>query len=236
LFILIGASSGYAIALLIDLKLHEWSLIPFVILLSATLLEFVFADLLAEHSYPIATERKLALMEQRLGANVIAAITENLKDMIDSFQACDTTKISGTVHVIVELTQTPELKTRNGLLQLTDYVGLSKGGKGRIVTLDKGIIGRCARTHQLEHVSFADVGEYKARMVSEFGFLKEEAESHETRARSYIAQPILVRSEVVGVLYFFSLEPQVFPIAAREANLPGRAKDLANLLKVISLV
>jgi hypothetical protein len=228
--------SGYFIALLIDIKLHGWSLIPFAVLVIATTFEFVFADLLAEHSYPIATEKKLALMEQRLGTQAIAEITDKLTQIIETFKACDGSQISAAVHVIVELTQTPELKTRNGLLQLTDYVGAAKGGKGRIITLDKGIIGRCARSGRPECVNFADKHDYRSRMVLEFGFLTEEAAVHENAARSYIAEPIWVKNEVVGVLYFYSTEPQVFPLAARDANLADRSRDLASLLKVISLV
>jgi hypothetical protein len=140
------------------------------------------------------------------------------------------------VHLIVELSSVPELKTRYGLLQLTDYVGPHGGRKGRITILEKGVVGRCARTGKTECVSFQDAAEYHRRMVEEFGFTRDETKLHTTLGRSYIAQPLMLGSTVIGVLFFFSSEPQVFPIAARGSDLRARAQDFVDLLKTVSIV
>jgi hypothetical protein len=227
---------GYAIALLIDLKLHAWSILPFAVLLGSTLFEFVLGDLVAEQSYPIETEKKLALLEQRLGNNAIVSMSDMLRRTIGRFEACDTHKISATVHVVIELSPSQEADRRFGLLQLTDYVGPMGGDKGRITTLDKGIVGRCARTGKAEFVNFADSNEYRRRMVEEFGFLDHEAASHTRIARSYLAEPIKVEERVVGVLYFFSTDPQVFPHAVRNSDIAEKARDLGAILQVISIV
>jgi len=233
--ILIVTGSGYAVALLMAKSLFWWSALPFSLLVLATFLEFIWADRLAEHNYPIETEKKLALLERQLGIRAVQSISEKLERIIEGFKACDRSRVSGTVHIIVELAPSPEGRTRFGLLQLTDYVGPRGGSKGRITTLDQGIIGRCARTGRIEHVNFADEAEYRRRMVEEFGFTKQQSESHTTIARSYMAVPIL-DSQVVGVLYFFSTEPQVFPHTAADSNLTASAQDLLDILKTASIV
>jgi hypothetical protein len=233
----VGLVAGYAISLLIDDKLYLASGAVFVVLLVASLLEFVFADYLAEKRYPYDTERKLALLEERLGIKAVSALREKLERTISSFRACDKNCISGTVHVTVDLAASADSTERRGLMQLTDYIGSRGGQKGRITTLEKGIIGRCARTGTQEIVNFADDAEYLKRMVREFGFYAVEAQGHTRSARSYLAHPLLSsEGDAIGVLYFFSTEPQVFPVAARDADLEAVAKDVVGVLQTISMV
>jgi GAF domain-containing protein len=68
-------------------------------------------------------------------------------------------------------------------------------------------------------------------MVAEFGFTQEEAARHTTSARSYCASPIFVGSKVVGVLYLYSTEPQVFPFSLDANVLESAAKTLSSYLK-----
>lgn len=234
--ILVVTGGTYAIALLLAKSMFLWSILPFYLVFLASILEFILADLLTERSYPIETEKKLDMLEKQLGTRAVQSISEKLKRIIQSFEACDQSRISGTVHIIIELVPSPEGRQRYGLLQLTDYVGPRGGSKGRITTLDQGIIGRCARTERIEHVNFGDEAKYRKRMVVEFGFSKNEAKSHTTIAKSYIAVPLLLQSRLVGVLYFFSTEPQVFPRAALNSDLEAKAQDLLDILKTVSLV
>jgi hypothetical protein len=232
--------SGFAVGLLMELHLFWWSGLPFAVLLLSTIFEFILGDYFAERNYPFETEKKLDLLERRLGARAVESISEKLMRIIQGCKACDTSQISGTVHIIVELTPTPESVYRHGLLQLTDYVGPYGGSKGRITTLEEGVIGRCARTGKTEHVNFADKDEYYRRMVEEFGFSKKEASLHTTIARSFIAEPLILKTEteykIIGVLYFFTTEMQAFPQAFREINLKEKALDLVDLLKTIALI
>ncbi len=217
--ILVGTMSAFVLAIFLQLEWFSWSVVPLLGLLGATILEFLVSEPAAEQEYPYETEQILDLLERQLGQRAVEGITDKLRRIMESFRACDHGRISGTVHVLVSLAPTPEQSVRSGLLQLTDYVGRHGGRKGRITTLDQGIIGRCARTGDTEYVNFADNDEYRRRMVKEFGFSKAEAESHTTIARSYIAQPLVLNEladnarRTVGVLYFFSTEPQVFPHA-----------------------
>jgi len=233
---MLGVGSGYAIEILIENHLFWWSALPFTFVVFSTFFEFILADLITEHNYPIETEEKLDLLERQLGIRAVETISEKLERMIQTFRACDRSCMSGTLHIIVELAPVPETRTRFGLLQLTNYVGPRGGSKGRITTLDQGIIGRCARTGKAEYVNFSDEYEYRRRMVEEFGFSMEQADSRTTIARSYIAVPLFLNSRVVGVLYFFSTEPQVFPHAARESNLAESAQDLVAILRTASIV
>lgn len=233
---------GFAVAVLLEMNLFWLSGIPLVLLLGATVFEFVLSDRVAERSYPFETEKTLDLLERQLGQRTVESITEKLELIIQSFQACDQSRISSTVHVLVNLDPTPEVGTRLGLLQLTNYVGPRSSGKGRITTLDQGVIGRCARTGKPEYVNFADHAEYQQRMVAEFGFSDEEARGHTKIARSYITEPLILprppdnAEELVGVLYFFSTELQVFPLAARQSDLSSKAVDVVQLLKATSIV
>ena len=236
LTICVGACCGFAISVLTELHWFWWATVPFALLVLAAIAEFVLGDQLAEYSYPIDTERKLRLLEHQLGIVAVQTLTEKLQRTIAAFQACDTGRISGTVHIIVELAPSPEARVRFGLLQLTNYVGPYGGSKGRITTLEKGIVGRCARTGRTECVNFDDVAEYRRRMVEEFGFSREETEKHTTIARSYLAEPLHLAETVIGVLYFFSSEPQVFPLAAGRMDLRSTGRDFVDVLKIVSIV
>jgi hypothetical protein len=231
-----AVSAGYAIAILIDVGEYMWSGAAFVVLLVATLGEFVFGDVLAERRYPYQTEKKLQALEDRLGSKVVGEAREKIGRAILTLTACDPSSVSGTVHLIVDLQPTAESPVRRGLMQLTDYIGPRRGGKGRITPLEKGVIGRCARTGMVEFVNFASEVEYFSRMVSEFGFTDLETRSHTKTARSYFAHPLRSDGTVIGVLYLFSTEPQVFPYAADTVYLSRTADDLVGLLKVVALI
>lgn len=204
--------------------------------ISFAALEFVFADVIAELSFPVETERKMLLMEERLGSSTIEHISNRLTNTIRSFKACDRTLISGTVHLLTELNSTMDSRSRLGLLQLCDYVGSSGGRKGRVTQITQGVIGRCARTGNMETVEFADQKDYQASMVKNFGFTKKETASHTSSARSYLAYPIKREKEIIGVIYFFSTEPQIFPTAADAASLDNLSEELAGLLRIVGFV
>jgi hypothetical protein len=223
-------------SLLIQQQIYVFSAIPFVIVLAATLSEFVFADILAEHRYPYTTELKLLQIEQKLGISAAHQVQEKLRRTIDSLSACDKTLVSAVVHLVIDLMPTADSSERRGLMQVTDYVGVAKGSKGRITAMEKGIIGRCARTGRIEVVNFRDSKDYLSRMVSEFGFLATEATKHTRSARSYLAVPLKIESEVRGVLYLFSPEAQIFPGAARDSRLDDTAKDIVGLLQTASIL
>jgi hypothetical protein len=237
-----GTIIAFAVAILLQIELFFWSVLPFLGLLGAAILEFLVSEPAAKQEYPYETEQILAMLERQLGQRAVEGISDKLGRIIQSFRVCDHSRISGTVHVIVPLAPTPEQRARSGLLQLTNYVGRHGGRKGRITTLEQGIIGRCARTGETEYVNFADNEEYRRRMVEEFGFSKAEAESHTTIARSYMAQPLVLSDSAddthptVGVLYFFSTEPQMFPRAAEESNLASNAEDVVQALKIAAIV
>jgi hypothetical protein len=217
---------------------HEFSASwwVYVIVMIVAFLEFVLADVLADRSFPFDTERKLDLMEKRLGTQALTTIAARLEEVVSGFEGCDPAKISATVHVLAELTSTADNRIRIGLLQLTDYIGSEGGKKGRITLITQGIIGRCARTGRLETVDFADAHEYQTAMVREFGFTEKEASRHSKNARSYLAFPLRKRDETVGVIYFFTSEPQVFPLAAHPQRLDETARELVNYLSLAQIV
>ncbi len=237
LALLVGAVAAYRVSYLMEKGDFDGSAIAFGVVLAAAIFEFIVGDLWADRSFPFDTERKLALLEKRLGRNAIETISKRLAEETAHFKGCDTSVISSTVHIFTELTATADHRVRKGLLQLTDYVGPKGGKKGRITLITQGIIGRCARTGELETVDFAHDAEYRSSMVRDFGFTKEEAARHTTTARSYMAIPLTNdEGAIVGVLYFFSIEPQVFPQAANIERLHDLAREIVNYVTVAQLM
>src|ERR1700743_1201898 len=175
LTLIVGSCVAFYLSILLQKNEFSaaWKFFPIVVILA--FVEFVLADVLADRSFPFDTERKLAAMEKRLGAQVIYTIEERVKGLIAEFRGCHRSMISGTVHIMAELSSTADHRSRQGLLQLTDYVGPEGGKKGRSTLINQGIIGRCGRTGVLETVGFADQEEYAAAMVRDFGFTQKEA-------------------------------------------------------------
>jgi hypothetical protein len=236
LTLIVGLCAAYQLSILLEKNEFDAALKLFWLVLATAFVEFVLADVLADRSFPFDTERKLALMEKRLGAQAISTIEQRLKHVIEEFQCCEQHLVSATVHVTVELSSTADQRVRQGLLQLTEYVGPGGGRKGRITLINQGVIGRCGRTGRLETAGFADKQDYAEAMVREFGFTSSEAKSHTDTARSYLAFPLHHRSRVVGVLYFFTPEPQVFPLAAKISHLKRTAEEIVNYMKLADLV
>ena len=85
-------------------------------------------------------------------------------------------------------------------------------------------------------VNFASEEEYRRRMVEEFGFTQAEADRHTTTARSYLAYPLLDEGEPVSVIYFFSSQPQVFPLAADDGDLRDTAAEIGGLLRAAEIL
>ena len=236
----IALATALGAAFLVEVKteLHEFcgALKVYGLVAAAAFVEFVFADVLADRSFPFDTERRLALMERRLGIAAIGVITDNLRQAILGFHACDTSRIGAVVHILTEVDAGVQNPTKVGLLQLTDYVGLTGGRKGRLTLINQGIIGRCARTGRSETVDFATAEEYSESMVRDFGFTPEEARRHNTTGRSYLAYPLIKGTTSVGVVYFFTSEPQVFPGAADEGSLQTLARGIVDSLVIAGLV
>jgi hypothetical protein len=235
--LLIGLIATFIFSVALQLMDFDAALYAFLVVLFAAFLEFLIADDLADHSFPFDTERKLELMEKRIGAQAISMISKRLTENIREFKGCDTSKVSATVHILTEISPESLQKTTSfGLLQLTDYVGPEGGRKGRITHVTKGIIGRCARTENMETVDFADADEYHSSMVKDFGFTNEETERHTKTGRSYLAYPIKNKGRIVGVLYFFSSQPQVLPHATNQTALDRLAKEVLNLIELSGIV
>lgn len=234
--LLVGSYAAFEASVLLQKNDFDKAWRFYLIVLVAAFIEFILADVFADRSFPFDTERKLALMEKRLGIQVIETITRRLKETISEFKGCDQSLISATAHVFIELNATADQRVREGLLQLTDYVGPDGGKKGRITLINQGVIGRCARTGRMETVGFADDREYFDAMVREFGFTSQEAERHTKTGRSYLAYPLRNNEEVVGVLYFFTSEPQVFPRAADPAKLEKTSHEFVDFMKLAQLI
>lgn len=227
--VLVGLFAGFGAAVLIEEKSYIWAFCLALVAIASSLMELVVADLWTRNLYPASTQTLLDRLEINY-ERVHRHIPSYVQELIDSLQGCDQQKVSGTVHLRVPL-NTLSGGSEEALVQLTGYAGAGRGGAWRFTHASKGIIGRCLRTGQQETVNFASDAEYQERMVTEFGFFPHEAHEHTRTARSYLAQPIVAGGRLVGVLYLFSTETQVFPAAIDESQLENAAGTIAAFLE-----
>lgn len=73
-------------------------------------------------------------------------------------------------------------------------------------------------------------------MVKEFGFSPDEVAKHTREARSYWAEPVYSQNRLVGVIYLFSTDVQVFPLAVDRTALQSSANEIAAYLKGAGIV
>lgn len=227
--IVIGVIAAYLTSLLLERSDYWWSLLPAAFVLFASLAEFVVADILTESKYPARTQALLDDLDENL-QEYHDRIRRSIEHAIGSLQACDSRRVSGTFHLVVDLYSSDGNGAEEALLQVTAYSGPLGGRRWRFTSAGKGVIGRCLRSARPECVNFASLQEYQERMVSEFGFSRKEVAQHTQEARSYWAEPVVVAERLVGVIYLFSTEPQVFPRAADSSVLQGLAREIGSFL------
>jgi len=233
--ILAGIAGALAASILVEENHYVWALLATLLVSVAALAEFVLADVVTERLYPASTATILEKLESNL-RTYHDRIVESIGKAIDSLASCDKTKVSGTVHLKVDLYSQSGGELEPGLVQITEYSGALGGNRWRFTSASKGLVGRCLRTQRRERVNFATESEYTERMVREFGFLPVEVEKHTKEARSYLAEPIFVKHRLIGVMFLFSTETEVFPEAAETVRIEGAAAEVAAYLEGAGIV
>jgi len=228
--VIVGVFAAFIASVLVQENLYMWAVLPTTILLLAALGEFVLADVLTEKLYPATTAAILSRLEENL-RGYHDRIRDSIARAIGSLKGCDRSQISGTFHLKVDVFITLGGVSEPALVQVVDYSGRLGGKRWRFTAITKGLVGRCLRTGKPEAVSFSSEDEYRKRMVTEFGFTKAEVENRTRDARSYWAQPVIAGRDIVGILYLFSTEPQVFPRAINPDVLEGTANEIAAYLE-----
>jgi GAF domain-containing protein len=208
---------------------YYWSVLPAVFVFVAAFSEFVFADVLTESKYPARTQALLDKLDRHL-QEYHERIRQSIDRTISSLGACDSARVSGTFHLVVELYSADGNESEEALLQIAAYSGPLGGRRWRFTSAGRGVIGRCLRSARSEWVNFSSLDEYMERMVSEFGFSRDEVAKHTKEARSYWAEPVQLGGRVVGVIYLFSTEPQVFPLAVEVSAMQSLAREIGNFL------
>lgn len=244
-FLILGFIAVYIMSVLLEEGQYNWAIIPAGCALVFTLLEFVFGEMIVEKSYPSETKKIMDAVD-KMSEDVSDSLLKCLEEIINDLNGCDKRIVQATIHLKVHISKSKEKKNQTfGLLQIFPYfhIGLShqqfissKEKSGRILEGFKGIIGRCMRTDDIEYVNFATVDEYNFRMVNEFGFTKDEIEKHTFSARSYFAAPFKSTNEVIGIIYLFTKEPQVFPKAVDMQKFITKANHIADILKVGKII
>ena len=224
-----GIIAGFIASILIHEEQYYWAILPASFVLLAALLEFVLADILTESRYPARTKAILDKLEVNL-RKFHDPIVEAIDRGIQTLRGCDRTKVSGAFHLKVNLYSPSADEEEPALVQVTDYSGKLGGKRWRFTIASKGLIGRCLRTEKAEWVNFATEAEYDERMAREFGYLPAEVAKHTKEARSYWAQPVFAKGYIIGVIFFFSTEVQIFPVAADGAKLGEAANEIAAYL------
>lgn len=235
LFLALGSIAAFIASILLEEKAYAYAVVPASFVLVAAFLEFVLADVLAERLYPARTARLLETLEANL-RGIHDELLGSIARAIESLSECDKNMVSGTFHLLVELFSPTGEGSVPALVQVTDYRGRFGGRRWRFTEVSKGLIGRCSRTGEPDHVNFSDIADYDNRMVFEFGYTKDEISEHTREARSYLAQPVFSGDDLVGVLYMFSTEKNVFPKAAKITRLETAANEIAAFLRGAQIV
>jgi GAF domain-containing protein len=233
--ITIAAISTFVASVLFQESMYYWAALPSVFVLLSLLGEFIVADVITEEKYPARTSAILEAYEKK-ALSLQDPLLTLIQQAIGSLNACDNASVNGTLHLIVELFSPLDDKPTTAFVQLTNYAGRLGGKRWRFVDASKGIIGRCLRTKSPEFVNFSTQEEFNDRMMREFGFTYVEMQSRTLAARSYWAHPITANDEMVGVLYLFSTEPQVFPLAAHVQSLDQVCTNIVGVLRASSII
>lgn len=240
LSILIGFVALFFMTLLMELNKFYLAAIPGVLALLAAVFEFIVAEVLVERKYPSRTEKIIQAIDEKLedlSSKLIGVILETIKE----FEACNREMINATIHLKVETFVSDGDGKVDSFLQILPYVSLGKKleefflqdkKQWRAIPAHLGIIGRAMRTGRPETVNFSTQEEFHHRMITEFGFTKESATKRTLEARSYYAYPINNKTELIGVLYFFTSEQQVFPKAVDNKKIETSIKHLVDLLQL----
>lgn len=238
LILILAAVTGFLFAFLIQTEHYGWAFVVALVLGLLSIFEFVVADLIVESRFPRETRKFLEVLQDRLASTPInEEIVRHLSSCVQSFRGCDRQRISSTVHLRVGIVAPDDDRQSAGLIQISDYTRAGLGGRRwRVLDSTKGIVGRCLRLEETVWVNFRSVEEYRLCMVREFGFSREEAEGHTKTARSYLAHPVRHQDSTIGVLFFFSQEPQVFPRAADSAELERAAADVVGTLRTAGVL
>lgn len=233
--IVLGIGGTFGTALFIQQSEYHFAACFAALVLIAGLLEFMVSDIWAEMKYPTRTSILFDALDKKLG-HVKGSIMEKLQETVDNLRGCDKSLVNATVHLKVHFFSSIDDKLETGLVQLTDYCGGRGGPPWRITSCYKGIIGRCIRTLRPEFVNFNSQADFEEKMIREFGFDREDLSRVSKDARSYYAYPIEFDKQVLGVLYLFSIEPQVFPKAIDPSKIEGISRDIALLLHTARIV
>jgi GAF domain-containing protein len=232
---IVAAFAGFFASVLIEEKQYPTAAVFAVFVLLAAVAEFVLADILTEEIYPAKTQTLLGRLQDNLRLyhdHIRASIGRAIEDLA----GCDKAKISGTFHLVVELYRVTGDGTDEALVQVTDYSGRLGGERWRFNSATKGIIGRCLRTGESEWVNFASEDDYTDRMIREFGYTKNEMLTHTRAARSYWAEPVYARNKLIGVMFLFSTEIQVFPYSVQSHHMRAHAREISSYLEGAEIV
>jgi hypothetical protein len=233
--IIAAAVGGFAISVLLEEHHYYWALLPGVAVFLASAGEFVLADLVTDARFPPETSAAIAKLEANL-KGYHDRIQTPIQRVIEALRGCDRTAVSGTFHLLVNVYPSGSMSQESALIQIVDYSGALGGRKWRETPTTKGLIGRCVRTGCFEVVNFASREEYDERMVTEFGFSRGEVQAHTRAARSYCAHPVLLGNALIGVIYLFSTERQVFPRALEAGIIEAAAREISAFLEGARIV
>jgi transcriptional regulator with GAF, ATPase, and Fis domain len=238
LVLIAAAFAAYFFSVLVQQERFLLAVLPALAIGVLSIFEFVATDLILDRRFSQETASYLDRLQRKLSTTQTHdEVLRELKSCVSSFVGCDKEQISSTVHLTIETLELGTSATTPGLVQISDYTRAGLGGRRwRVLKITQGLVGRCVRTGEMVYVNFRDEADYRKRMVEEFGFTRVEADSHTKKARSYLAFPMKRSGNLVGVLYFFSTEPQVFPVASERAELQRCADSIAGLLAASELL
>ena len=220
-FLLLAAISAYVFAVLLQEEEYLWALVPGALIGLLSVFEFVLADIFLDSRFPRETAIFLERLQRKLSTtSTHDEILRVLGDCVDSLAGCDKERVTSTLHLTIETSRSGNISDDDWasadfrLHQVRPRRQAVASHEGD--TRDRWTM-RAPRGDGSCQLSYG--GGISPADGQEFGFTRAEADRRTSDARSYLAVPVLSAGSLVGVMYFFSTEPQVFPVAADRAAL-----------------
>ena len=93
--------------------------------------------------------------------------------------------------------------------QMINYIP-NGNGKDRTWNSNKGLVGVCIEKKKLVVESFNSDEEFKNKMITKYNYSASEIQEISPERKSYLCYPILNDTIVEGILFFDSVQPNVF--------------------------
>jgi hypothetical protein len=97
----------------------------------------------------------------------------------------------------------PHKNKKDCLVQITPYVPTGRYGSFKdCLEVSKGIVGKCYRTGEIQFQGVDNSDDYRAELIEEWGFTKDDVKKISLDKLSFLALPVIRKDDTVGAVVF----------------------------------